>query len=194
MTQPEYFRSSVEFREWLALHHNKSSELLLGFYKKSSGASGLSYPEALDEALCFGWIDGVRKRVDEVRYTIRFTPRKARSIWSLVNIRHVERLVRLKRMAPSGARAFEQRDGKRSGVYSFENRPRSLSSADEAKFRDQAKAWEFFSAQPPGYKRTAIWWVVSAKKDETKARRLQKLIADSRRCFRLAMLAPGKQR
>ena len=174
-----YFKTPAEFRRWLAAHHATDRELLVGFYKKASGKPGISYQEALDEALCFGWIDGVKKRVDEHRYTHRFTPRKAISIWSLVNARRVAELIALGRMAPPGMEAFKRRDPKKTGVYSFENRPKTFDAGLERLFRTNAGAWTFFSAQPPGYQRLAIFWVMSAKQEETRMRRLTALVKTS---------------
>ena len=185
----QFFTSPLEFRGWLAKNHASVTELWLGFYRKASGKGGITYPEALDEALCFGWIDGVKKRVDEHSYTQRFTPRRPRSIWSNVNIKRVSVLQELGRMMPAGLRAFEARDPKRSGIYSFENRPRELDGPCTRKFKANPKAWEFFQAQPPGYRRLMIWRVMSAKKEETRWRRLEQLIQDSAQGKRIDALA-----
>ena len=174
--KPKFFSSQEKFREWLEKNHDRENELLLGFHKKDSGRKSITYPEALDEALCFGWIDGVRRRLDEISYTIRFTPRKPRSIWSNVNVRHVERLQKAGRMAEPGLKAYALRDPKRTGIYAFENRPREFSPAYEKKFRANKAAWEFFQKEPPSLRRTCIFWVMSAKKEETRLRRLQNLI------------------
>jgi len=184
--------SAAEFRHWLERHHAGVAALLVGFYKKHTGQPSVTYHEALDEALAFGWIDGVRKRIDDERYSVRFTPRQPRSIWSAVNIRRVGELTKLGRMAPPGLKAFESRDPARAGLYSFENRPQQLPRPLTAMFRKDANAWAFFQAQPPGYRRTAIWWIVSAKKEETRLRRLAALIELSRRSRRLPMLTPVK--
>jgi uncharacterized protein YdeI (YjbR/CyaY-like superfamily) len=190
--QPTYFRSPSDFRRWLEKNHAKTAELYVGFHKKSSGEPSLTYPEALDEALCFGWIDGVRKSVDDGRYMIRFTPRKPGSKWSAVNIKKAEALKAAGRMAPPGLAAFDGRNPERAG-YSFEERPSALDPDLEARFRENSKAWEFFQAQPPGYRRVAIWYVVSAKKDETRLRRLERLIADSENGVRLPMMTTTKK-
>lgn len=150
----------------------------MGFYKKGSGKAGMSWAESVDEALCFGWIDGIRRRVDEERYTIRFTPRKARSNWSNVNVRRVGELAKLGRMTAAGLKAFEERDAKRDYSYE-ETRSRQLAPEQEKAFRANRKAWEFFGRQPPSYRKTLIYWVTSAKKEETRASRLQKLIEAS---------------
>lgn len=174
-----YFKTAAEFRRWLAAHHATERELLVGFYRKASGTPGISYKEAVDEALCYGWIDGIKKRVDETRYTHRFTPRKAASIWSLVNAQRVEALIAAKRMAPAGLEAWERRNPEKTGVYSFENRPKSFDPGLERAFRKQAKAWTFFRAQPPGYQRLATFYVMSAQQQETRERRLAVLVARS---------------
>lgn len=186
--KPRYFKSSADFRRWLAANHAQGTELWIGFYKKDSGRGGITYAEALDEALCFGWIDGLKKRVDALSYTMRFTPRKPKSNWSRLNIGHAERLKVAGRMTPPGLKAYEARDPARSGVYSFENRPRTLAAADEEAFRTSPEAWEHFQLQPPSYRRTAIWWVTSAKRDQTRARRLRRLIEFSAQGRRLGTI------
>ena len=188
----KYFKSQSDFRQWLEANHASASELWVGFYKLDSGKGGLTYPQAVDEALCFGWIDGLKKRVDEFSYTQRFTPRKAKSTWSRINIRHAERLQKAGRMTPAGLKAFAARDPARSGVYSFENVPRQLSPALERQFKADKSAWAFFERQPPGYGRVASFWVMSAKQEETRQRRLARLMADSRQGRRLGPLGGGK--
>ena len=177
--KPRFFTSPAQFRRWLEKNHATTEELVVGFHKKSSGKNGITYPEALDEALCFGWIDGVRRNFDETSYTIRFTPRRPRSIWSLVNVRHVERLQKEGRMHAAGVAAFAQRDPQRTGIYSFESRPRELAEEYEKELRKNKAAWEFFQAQPAGWKRTVSFWIMSAKKEETRLKRLQRLIESS---------------
>jgi uncharacterized protein YdeI (YjbR/CyaY-like superfamily) len=172
-----HFSSAPEFRRWLQAHHGAAAELFVLFHRKASGKGGITYQEALDEALCFGWIDGVRKNTDRDSYTIRFTPRRPRSTWSLVNVRHAERLIAAGRMRATGLRAFRSREAKRTGTYSFEQRPRSLPAPLEATFREDAMAWAHWGEQPPGYRRTATWWVVSAVRDETQRKRLSKLVS-----------------
>ena len=174
--------------------HGQVSELWVGFFKKASGKGGLTYSDAVDEALCFGWIDGLKRRVDELSYTHRFTPRQPKSNWSRTNIQHVERLKQAGRMTPAGLKAYAARTPERSGIYSFENAHRKLAAADEERFKADKIAWEFFQRQPPGYQRTALWWVVSAKQPETRTRRLSHLIADSRNARRLAQLSGSKQK
>ena len=187
------FSSSTEFREWLVTNHDRVPELWLGFYNKRTDKKSITYREALDEALCFGWIDGVLKGVNETTYKRRFTPRKPKSYWSAVNIRRVGELTKLGRIAPSGSKAFERRSSD-SGRYSFEGRPKKLPLAYLKQFKATPAAWEFFRAQAPWYQRTSTFWVVSAKQEETRQRRLARLISDSEKGRRLDMLTPkGKK-
>jgi uncharacterized protein YdeI (YjbR/CyaY-like superfamily) len=188
-----HFRNAAEFRRWLEKHHDTATELWVGFYRQGCGKTGMSYAEAVDQALCYGWIDGIRKKVDAISYTNRFTPRTARSIWSLINIRRVGELAKLGLMAAAGTAVFEARDLKRSGTYSFENRPTSLAPPLEKVFKSNKPAWAFWQAQPPGYRRTSTWWVMSAVKDETRRSRLATLIDESARGRRLGMLSPTKR-
>lgn len=177
---PIFFDTPAEFRTWLEEHHATADELWVGFYRKSTGLAGITWSQAVDEALCFGWIDGVRRRIDDRSYANRFTPRRRGSNWSLVNLRKVEQLTREGRMRPPGLRAFEARDPARTGVYLFEQQQNpQLDESAEQTFRANRVAWEFFQAQPPGYRRNALWWVVSAKREDTRLRRLTKLIEES---------------
>jgi uncharacterized protein YdeI (YjbR/CyaY-like superfamily) len=189
---PHYFTSPIKFQQWLEKHHAKSVELWVGFYKKNSGKPSITYQEALDEALCFGWIDGIRKTVDEQRYTIRFTPRKPGSNWSNVNIKRMKELIAAGRVLPAGLAAFEARTAEKSGIYTYENRPQQLSAEYEKKFRANKKAWAFFQSQAPYYQRTACGWIMTAKKEETRLRRLAALIEDSAQGRRLGIMG-GKQ-
>jgi uncharacterized protein YdeI (YjbR/CyaY-like superfamily) len=191
MTRAVYFASAADFRTWLENHHASCTELLAGFYKKSSGKAGITYAEALDEALCFGWIDGVRKSVNAEAYSIRFTPRKAKSQWSTVNIKRVRELSGTGRMHSSGIKAFAGAEQQRR-KYSYEQRHEArLSNQHEKRFRGNASAWIFFEAQPAGYRRTATFWVVSAKREETRQKRLGVLISASREGRRIDLLAPS---
>ncbi len=187
--EPVYFRSGAEFRGWLAEHHAAANEIVLGYFKKGAKETGISYPESVDEALCFGWIDGVRHSVDANRYSIRFTPRRKRSIWSAVNIKRVGELIAEGRMQPAGLKVFEQRDPSRVEQYSFENARPEFEPEQAAAFESRPGAWEFFQAQPPSYRKIATWWVISAKRPETRQRRLGQLIDCSERRQRLPAFA-----
>jgi len=169
----------ITFRRWLAANHAKSKELWVGFYKKSSRKPSLTWPESVDEALCFGWIDGVRKSIDEESYMIRFSPRQPNSIWSAVNIRNVERLIKQKRMQPAGMKAYRARKEYRSGIYSYEQRSPELVEPYAGALRRNQAAWKFFQAQPPSYRKMINWWIVSAKREETRLKRLETLIKTS---------------
>lgn len=177
--KPRYFRSGAEFRKWLEKNHDKADELWIGIYKKDSGKKGIAYKEIVDVALCYGWIDGLVKSVDKASYMQRITPRHPKSVWSAINIKRVKELTNEGLMHPAGEKAFKERDPTKTGLYSFENQPQKLPPAFEKRFKAKKKAWDFFQAQPPGYRRVAIWWVTSAKRDDTKERRLQTLIDDS---------------
>ena len=175
-----FFSTVDDFRRWLKAHHESARELWVGFYKKGSGRPSITWPESVDEALCVGWIDGLRKAIDAESYKIRFTPRKATSNWSAVNIGRVQELTRLGRMRPAGVKAFELRTEEKSGIYAYENRKSAvLAAAAEKQFRSRRKAWAFFQKQPAGYRQLATWWIISAKKEETRQQRLEKLIAQS---------------
>jgi len=187
--KPTFFETAAEFRAWLKKRHAAETELLVGFRKKAAGGS-MTYPEALDEALAFGWIDGVRKSIDAGAYTIRFTPRRPGSIWSVVNIRKAELLIAGGRMAPAGLQAFQARDEKKARQYSYEREHAQLDPAIEAKLRANRKAATFFDAQPPGYRRVITHWITSAKKEETRERRLALLIEVSARGKRIDLLKP----
>jgi len=176
-----YFKSGEAFEEWLAKHHADATELLLGFYKVGASKKGITYQQALDAALAYGWIDAIRRRVDDERFTIRFTPRKPRSIWSAVNIKRVAELEAAGRMREPGRAAFARRDEKRSKVYSYERTvPAELDDTSMNALKAERAAYENFMKQPPGYRRIAAHWVTSAKKPETRERRLRVLIECSR--------------
>jgi uncharacterized protein YdeI (YjbR/CyaY-like superfamily) len=183
------FERPEDFRRWLERHHASERELWVGYYKKSSGRASMTWAESVDEALCFGWIDGLRKRVDDDRYMIRFTPRRAGSIWSAVNIGRVAVLTEEGRMRPAGRKAFEARREDRSGIYSYERRDEAVfSPAFEKRFRAKKRAWAWFEAQPKGYRQNTIRWVMTAKREETRERRLATLIEDSAEGRRIAQL------
>ena len=178
--EPTFFATPADFRAWLEANHDTAAALLVGFYKKSTGRPSITWAESVDQALCFGWIDGIRRSLGDEAYTIRFTPRRTRSTWSAVNIRHVEELTRLGLMRPSGLRAFEARTDGNSGIYSYEQRNEAkFTEAHEAQFRATPEAWAFFEARPRSYRQAAIRWVESAKREETRERRLATLIEDS---------------
>ena len=177
---PVFFATSEKFRAWLEKYHRKRQALWVGFYKKSFCKPSVTWPESVDEALCFGWIDGVRKNIDDVSYTIRFTPRKPRSTWSAINIKRAKELQAAGRMSAAGLDAFARRSDDRSAIYSYEQRKSArLDDAQEKLFRANRPAWDFFQSQIPSYRRTAIYWVTSAKKEETRAKRLATLIGCS---------------
>jgi uncharacterized protein YdeI (YjbR/CyaY-like superfamily) len=179
-TEIRFFATPEDFRKWLKVHHEGTRELWVGFYKKGSGRPSITWPESVDEALCVGWIDGLRKTIDAESYRIRFTPRKKTSNWSTVNIGRVQELTRLGHMRPAGAKAFELRREDKSRIYAYENRKAAvLGAAAEKQFRSCPKAWAFFQKQPAGYRKLATWWTISAKKEETRQQRLEKLIAQS---------------
>src|SRR2546429_2967935 len=188
-----FFSSPEAFRAWLEQRHTTSQELWVGFYKKSSGKPSITWPESVDEALCFGWIDGLRKSIDEDSYMIRFSPRKPGSIWSTVNVRNAERLIKEGRMQPAGLKAYRTRKENRSGIYAYEQRSPELVEPYLGKLKRNRKAWEFFQAQPPSYRKTVNWWVVSAKKEETRLKRLEQLIEDSAAGRRIGLLTPARQ-
>ncbi|MEZ4413950.1 MAG: YdeI/OmpD-associated family protein [Gemmatimonadales bacterium] len=171
--------SAPTFRAWLRKHHRTETALVLRIAKRHAAATGITYAEALDEALCFGWIDGVRRRLDADSFSIRFTPRKPRSIWSRVNVAHAERLIREKRMTRAGLAAFEARTAGRTGIYAFEQPVTELPAAYRVQFRKQRSAWKYFQQEAPWYRRTSTHWVTSAKREETRLRRLGILIACS---------------
>jgi uncharacterized protein YdeI (YjbR/CyaY-like superfamily) len=178
--KPVFFANPSEFHVWLEKNHDRASEIWVGFHKKSSSKLGITMPESVDEALSFGWIDSVRKSVSDASYANRFTRRKTRSTWSAINIKRAKELIRLGRMQPSGLKAFEQRTAERSAIYSYEQRQTAtLSDALETQFLANKKAWNFFQSQPPWYRRVSTFWVLSAKREETKLKRLTKLIEDS---------------
>ena len=190
-TKPVFFASPSELRAWFEKHHDDTSELLVGFYKRSSGRPSITWPESVEQALCFGWIDGVRRSIDDTSYTIRFTPRKARSNWSAVNIKKANELIESGLMRPAGLEAFKKRTEARSGIYSYEQRHLAKLDEDyEARFRANEKAWAFFQSRPPSYRKAVTWWVVSAKKEETRQRRLAKLIEESERENTIGQLTP----
>lgn len=174
-----HFRTPADFRKWLEKHHATEQELLVGFYKKDSAKASITWPESVKEALCFGWIDGIRRNVDEESYSIRFTPRKRTSVWSAVNIKYAGELIEQELMRPPGLAAFEARRENRSGIYAYEQRTAAIPEPYVSKFMKNKAAFEFFESQPAGYRKQMSWWIVSAKQEATRLKRLEKLIAES---------------
>ena len=179
MDQPVFFKTQQAFHNWLEKNHQKKDEILVGFYKVSTGKESISYKESVDEALCYGWIDGRRQSGGDTYYTIRFTPRRPRSIWSAINIKRIQELIDAGQMKNAGLEAFTTRDESKTNKYSFERKHVELPPAFLKKLQANKKAWAYFSKKPPSYQKPAIWWVISAAKEETKEKRLQQLIEDS---------------
>ncbi len=177
--KPTFFPTPQEFRQWLEKNHQTEKELLVGFYKVGTGKASMTWPESVDQALCFGWIDGVRRSIDEESYSIRFTPRKPTSIWSAVNIRKMEELTTTGLMTKAGLKAFDLRKEERSAIYSHEKEAASLSPEFEDLFKANKKAWEFFITQAPSYQKVMRHWIMSAKQEKTRASRLEKTIRES---------------
>jgi uncharacterized protein YdeI (YjbR/CyaY-like superfamily) len=177
--KPKFFQSPLQFRKWLEKNHLKEKELLVGFYKTNSGRPSITWPQSVDEALCFGWIDGIRRSIDDESYSIRFTPRKPKSTWSAVNIKKVEDLKQKGLMKPAGLAAFEKREESNSKIYSYEKVPVKLSAQFEKKLRANKKAWTFFKSLSTSVRNVSIHWVMSAKQEKTRISRLERLIKDS---------------
>jgi uncharacterized protein YdeI (YjbR/CyaY-like superfamily) len=181
----KYFKSSSDFRRWLEKNRATRQQLWVGYHKKNSRQPSMTWPESVDEALCFGWIDGIRKSVDDLRYMIRFTPRRRGSIWSAVNIKRARELSDKGLMEPAGMAAFNARKENKSGIYSYEQRSANLDVPYEKKLKQNKVAWNFFYAQPPSYRKAVGWWIVSAKQEVTRVKRLERLIRESARGKRL---------
>ena len=175
MSKPTYFATEADFRRWLEANHESAPELLVGFWKKGTGKPSIDWPQARDQALCFGWIDGIRKSMGDESYTIRFTPRRKGSIWSKVNVERFEALTGAGQMTPAGIRAYEENKHK-SGLYAYENEQKELTTAEEQQFRANKVAWSDWEKRPVGYRRSALHWITSAKREETRARRLAELV------------------
>jgi uncharacterized protein YdeI (YjbR/CyaY-like superfamily) len=182
---PVFFSNQIEFRNWLEKNHQGETELWVGYYKVETGKPSLTWSQSVDQALCFGWIDGIRQSIDKESYCIRFTPRKKTSIWSAINIAKVEALNRQGLMQPAGLEAFKYCKEANSRVYSFESRSKELPEEFEKVFKANPAAWEFFSAQPPSYKKMVIHWLLSAKQETTQLSRLGKLMSESENKVRL---------
>jgi uncharacterized protein YdeI (YjbR/CyaY-like superfamily) len=181
----KFFQTPADFRIWLEKNHATATELWVGFYTKNSGKPSITWPESVDRALCFGWIDGVRKRVDEFSYQIRFTPRRRGSIWSATNIKRATELARQKQMRPIGLKAFAARIENKSGIYSYEQRSTELSDPYAKLLKKNKAAWNFFRTQSPSYRKMIGWWIISAKKEETRMARVTKVISESSKGRRL---------
>ncbi len=177
--KPIFFKTQKDFRKWFENNSQKESELIVGFYKVSSGKPSITWSQSVDKAICFGWIDGVRKSIDDESYKIRFTPRKPSSIWSKINIDKAEELIKNKMMLPEGLEAFEKRKDSRSKIYAYEQKDVKLDKEFEKIFKANKKAWEYFQSQPPSYKKQTIWGIINAKQESTKIKRLNELIKDS---------------
>jgi uncharacterized protein YdeI (YjbR/CyaY-like superfamily) len=173
-----YFATEAEFRRWLDANHETAPELLVGFWKKGTGKPSIDWPQARDQALCFGWIDGVRRSLGDEAYTIRFTPRRKGSIWSKINVDRYEALMASGQMNPAGVRAYEE-NKRKSGLYAYETEQKELTAAEEKMFRRNKAAWSDWENRPPSYRRSALHWITSAKRDETRAKRLAELIVVS---------------
>ncbi len=187
--EPLFFTRLEDLRAWFEANHDRETELWIGYYKKGSGRTSVSYAESVEQALCFGWIDGIRRSIDEHSYANRFTPRRPGSNWSLANVQKVQELMAAGLMHEAGIRAFESRKDHRTGVYSFEQAAAAaLTPEEEQQFQANARAWAFWESQPPSYRKVALHWVTSAKKDETRARRLTQLISDSEEGLRIALV------
>ncbi len=184
-SEPKFFREPSRFRAWLQKNHATQKELLVGFHKKGSGEASITWPQSVDEALCFGWIDGIRRRIDDSSYSIRFTPRRPGSIWSKVNITRAEALIEEGRMQAAGLAAYKCRKENKSGIYSYEKRKPQLEEPYAGLLKRKKKAWEFFQGQPPSYRKAVSWWIVSAKREETRLRRLDQLVECSRQGVRI---------
>ncbi|TMD16804.1 MAG: bacteriocin-protection protein [Chloroflexi bacterium] len=180
-----FFETAADLRAWFEKNHDTASELWLGYHRKRTGRPSVTWPEVVDQELCFGWIDSVRYSLGDDRSAQRITPRRKGSVWSAINITRFQELERLGLVHPSGRAAFEKRDEARSRIYSYENRSRGLDGAHEAEFRKHESAWKFFEAQAPSYRTTAAYWVMSAKREETQKRRLEKLIEHSKKGVRI---------
>jgi uncharacterized protein YdeI (YjbR/CyaY-like superfamily) len=188
-----FFEDAAAFRAWLEANHDTPQVLNLGYYKKGSGRPSITYPESVDEALCFGWIDGVRRSIDEHSYSVRFTQRRPGSIWSAKNVTRAQELIADGRMAAPGLAVFDARDPNRTNMYSSEQQTVRFDAAFEAQFRENEAAWAYFYAKAPGYRRVATWWVMSARQEATRLRRLATLIEDSAAGRQIAASLPRRE-
>ena len=183
-----FFPTPADFRAWLKTNHTSERELVVGFYRKGCGKPSITWPESVEEALCYGWIDGVRRKLTDESYSIRFTPRKPTSTWSRINLASMDRLLAAGRVAAAGRNVYESRNTEKTSLYAYEREHANLSPEQEKLFRKHAKAWKFWEAQVPSYRKPATWWVVSAKQDATRQKRLQQLIDCSAKGLKIAQL------
>jgi len=190
--KPYFFENALAFRKWLEANYDKEKELIVGYYKVSTGKPSMNWSESVDQALCFGWIDGVRRSVDEESYCIRFTPRKPKSNWSAINIKKVEELIASGQMTPAGLKLFGLRKESKSEVYSYENRTEAFPPEIEVRFRQNGKAWEFFTKQTPSYRKTVIYWIMSAKQEATFEKRFAQLVSECEEGKRLDLFTSKK--
>jgi uncharacterized protein YdeI (YjbR/CyaY-like superfamily) len=190
--RPTFFRTPSDFRAWLAEHHATAKELWVGYHKKHTGERSITWPESVDEALCYGWIDGIRKSIDDSTYKIRFTPRRSGSTWSSVNVRRVQALIERGQMQPAGLDAFRFRKEQKSGIHSYEQRSPELQAPYDSMLKRNQAAWDFLQRQPPSYRKAVSWWIISAKREETRLKRLEKLIACSAQGKTIPEWLPGR--
>jgi len=183
--EPKFFANQAAFRKWLEKNHKKEKELIVGFYKKASEKFNMTWSESVDQALCFGWIDGIRRSVDKDSYSIRFTPRRTTSVWSNINIKKVEELTKQGLMQPAGLEIYKQRKEEKSGIFSYKSEVKELPKDLENRFKENNGAWDFFSRQTPYYQKMTIHWILSGKQEATRTRRLEKVIAESEKQKRL---------
>lgn len=188
--EPQYFATPEEFRNWFLTNHLREKELLVGYYKKGSKIQSIDWPQSVDQALCFGWIDGVRRSIDTHRYSIRFTPRKKNSIWSAVNLKRIEELDKMGLLTDTGRKVWQERNPKMAGRYSFEQESHGLAPQYEAIFQENGLAWENWNKMVPSYRKPAMWWVMSAKQEATQRKRLAELIECSEQNLRIPQLRP----
>lgn len=197
MSAPTFFATPADFRRWLEEHHASARELLVGFYKRGSGKPSITWPESVDEALCFGWIDGIRRRIDDESYSIRFTPRRPTSIWSAVNFKRMGELIAAGRVHPAGLAAFAKRSADKTGVYSYEHQRRAEVPLDPVygkRLRNDKAAWQYLQDEAPWYRRIVTRWIMSAKKEETREKRLRELIEASAAGRRIkGVIAPRRK-
>lgn len=191
--EPVFFEKEEEFGQWLNEHHSDTDELWVGYYKTKTGIPSITWPESVDRALCYGWIDGIRKSLDDQRYMIRFTPRRPSSIWSAVNLKRIKELIAEGRIQPSGLEVYQNRSKERSERYSYEQKKARLDEAFAAKFKENVQAWSFFQTLPPSTRKPSVWWVMSAKRQSTRERRLQTLIDCSAKGEKIPPLRVGKK-